>query len=496
MLFLYFPTHRGNKKSLLLFLFLAAYILSVWLIVCNTYVLQTWVLQITGKHFNKTDATIREVQDMSHLPPCPHTSVSLFLLSVILGLLAALPTQEWFPSPGPEWVQCRQWRRWAQPFVPLGQCSCKLADSELGLSPLDQSRQWAGDIPGKKTSCSALQRLLSLQFSPLALWPGQWGDLGFKMPLSSATSTNRARVYMEVFLIFHPFQQCCAWDSSHSKSYWQPPGPMTEVLSGSNDINWVMGTVPQREGTCRGITVPGPYLFPRPWLLALREERGAWRVAPALGEARTCTSNSSCHKEAERPFETQALEIKGSNGWYEIHLCLLSNSFLRQRPSSVNHLHVCVTVIIAMLNTNVKGYWAIGINQTLLACMYQTGLPLLCVHLSIMKAAMVSGKQLQELKSKPGVQIIFSHTDLAYPHIQSLLDGSVKIICEAREKGLLWQCFWGRNTERLRSVFTPFFIQNVWFLNKHREKVTLPRLPALLADLWTWVWCVVHMGSG
>lgn len=34
MLFFYFPTHRGNKKSLLLFLFLADYILSVWLIVC------------------------------------------------------------------------------------------------------------------------------------------------------------------------------------------------------------------------------------------------------------------------------------------------------------------------------------------------------------------------------------------------------------------------------------------------------------------------------
>lgn len=50
---------------------------------------------------------------------------------------------------------------------------------------------------------------------------------------------------------------------------------------------------------------------------------------------------------------------------------------------------------------------------------------------------MVSGKQLQELKSKPGVQIMFSHTDLAYPHIQSLLDGSIKIICEEREKGLL-----------------------------------------------------------
>lgn len=59
-----------------------------------------------------------------------------------------------------------------------------------------------------------------------------------------------------------------------------------------------------------------------------------------------------------------------------------------------------------------------------------------CPSLFIMKAATVNGKQLQELKSKPGVQVIFSHTDLAYPHIESLLPCSVKIICEG-EKGLL-----------------------------------------------------------
>lgn len=117
--------------------------------------------------------------------------------------------------------------------------------------------------------------------------------------------------------------------------------------------------------------------------------------------------------------------------------------------------YVCVTVIIAVLNINVKGYRSSFS---------------VCPSLSMMKDATVNGKQLQELKSKPGVQIIFSYTDLAYPHIRSILAGSVKIISVKREKGLLWQYFWGRNTERLRSVFTPFFIQNVWFLNKHQRE--------------------------
>lgn len=62
----------------------AAFFVPSWLhfkcVANSLYVLQTWVLQITGKHLNKTDAAIREVQDMSHLPPCPHTSVPLFLL--------------------------------------------------------------------------------------------------------------------------------------------------------------------------------------------------------------------------------------------------------------------------------------------------------------------------------------------------------------------------------------------------------------------------------
>lgn len=61
-----------------------------------------------------------------------------------------------------------------------------------------------------------------------------------------------------------------------------------------------------------------------------------------------------------------------------------------------------------------------------------------CPSLSITKAATVNGKQLQKLKSKPGLQVIFSYTDLAYPHIGSLLAGSVKIISVKRERKI---CF-------------------------------------------------------
>lgn len=168
-----FPLTEKTRK-VCWFLSLAAHVLSVWLLLCNTYALQTWVLQITGKHFNKTDATIREVQDMSHLIPCPHTSVPLFLLSVILGLLAALPMQEWFPASGSDWLQCGQRLRWAQPLAPLGQCSYKFVGGELGLSPLEQSSLWAGDTP-QKNSCSALQRLLPLQSH---LWHSDLGSGG------------------------------------------------------------------------------------------------------------------------------------------------------------------------------------------------------------------------------------------------------------------------------------------------------------------------------
>lgn len=61
-----------------------------------------------------------------------------------------------------------------------------------------------------------------------------------------------------------------------------------------------------------------------------------------------------------------------------------------------------------------------------------------CPSLSITKAATVNGKQLQKLKSKPGLQVIFSYTDLAYPHIGSLLAGSVKLVSVKRERKI---CF-------------------------------------------------------
>lgn len=171
--------------------------------------------------------------------------------------------------------------------------------------------------------------------------------------------------------------------------------------------------------------------------LALRQKRGAWRVAPAFWEAQTCASNSICHEEPEWPFEMQALEIKGSDDWYGICLHLLSDSFLRQRPSSVNHLRVC----------DCHHCCAKYKCQRILSCRNKSdscGMRVsdrssfsVCPSLSMMKAATVNGKQLQELKSKPGVQIIFSYTDLAYPHIRSILAGSVKIISVKREKGLL-----------------------------------------------------------
>lgn len=94
-------------------------------------------------------------------------------------------------------------------------------------------------------------------------------------------------------------------------------------------------------------------LTPLPLLADRREVPG--ELLQPCGK-QTCISNSTCHEEAEWPFERQALEIKGSDDWVEIRPCLLSDGFLRQRPSSVNHLHVCVTVIIAVLNINVKGY--------------------------------------------------------------------------------------------------------------------------------------------
>lgn len=90
MLLLHFPTTKGKQEKFAAAVFVPSCThFSLWLILCNTYILQAWVWRITG---NKTNATIREVQDKSHLPPCLRTAMPLFLLSVILGLLPALPT--------------------------------------------------------------------------------------------------------------------------------------------------------------------------------------------------------------------------------------------------------------------------------------------------------------------------------------------------------------------------------------------------------------------
>lgn len=146
-----------------------------------------------------------------------------------------------------------------------------------------------------------------------------------------------------------------------------------------------MGAAAQREDTCGGITVPGPCVFPGPWLLFPCSQTGerCLESCSSLGGSTDLHIHQYLSRGGWMAFETQALEMKGSDDWYEIRLWLLSDSFVRQRPSWVNHLHVCVTVITAVLNINVKGYWAAGINQTLLACGYQTGLHLRCVLLSL-----------------------------------------------------------------------------------------------------------------
>lgn len=74
------------------------------------------------------------------------------------------------------------------------------------------------------------------------------------------------------------------------------------------------------------------------------------------GERRAAYPTVPATRRLKQPFEREALEIEGSDDRYEIHPCLLSDSLLRQRPSSVSHLLVCVTVVIAVLNINVRGY--------------------------------------------------------------------------------------------------------------------------------------------
>lgn len=44
--------------------------------------------------------------------------------------------------------------------------------------------------------------------------------------LAAPSAQPLALTELQVFLIFHPFQQRCAWDSSHKQSSWQPPSPM------------------------------------------------------------------------------------------------------------------------------------------------------------------------------------------------------------------------------------------------------------------------------
>lgn len=176
-------------------------------------------------------------------------------------------------------------------------------------------------------------------------------------------------------------------------------------------------------------------LTPLPLLSDKREMPG--ELLQTYGKHRLVHPTVPVMRRLNGLFEVQALGIKGSDDWYEIHLCLLSDSFLRQRPSSVNHQRVC----------DCHHCCAKYKCQRILSCRNKSdsvGMHVsdrssscVCPSLSVMKAATVNGKQLQELKSKPGVQVIFAYTDLAYPHIGSLLAGSVKIISVKREKGLL-----------------------------------------------------------
>lgn len=175
---------------------------------------------------------------MSHLPPCPHTSVPLFLLSVILGLLAALPRQEWFPAPGSDWMQCGQRLRWAQPLAPLGQCCIAL--NSLALA------NWLvvnwGYLHWTRASYEPVihhKKIVALLFRGCCpcsshLWHsdlGSW-DLGFRLPLSSTIGSHRAAVHTQAFLIFHPFQQCCALHRSHSSPPGSLPAPCFFPLCG------------------------------------------------------------------------------------------------------------------------------------------------------------------------------------------------------------------------------------------------------------------------
>lgn len=131
--------------------------------------------------------------------------------------------------------------------------------------------------------------------------------------------------------------------------------------------------------------------------------------------------------------------------------------------------NVCVTVIIAVLNINVKGYWAVGINQTLLVCMYQTGLPLVCVLLSLWWRLLLSMGSSCRNSNLSQEYRLYLHTQIWHIHTLDLFLPVLSKLYQWRERKVCFDSISEVETQRPRSVFTPFFIQNVWFLNKHQR---------------------------
>lgn len=78
-------------------------------------------------------------------------------------------------------------------------------------------------------------------------------------------------------------------------------------------------------------------------LIFLQQGEGCMGSRPGPGDEHTpeCPTGPVMRR-LKWSFERQALEIKGSDDLCEIHPCLLSDSLLRQRPSSVSHLPMCV----------------------------------------------------------------------------------------------------------------------------------------------------------
>lgn len=89
MVLLDFPTMKEKQEKLAVAGFVSSCThFSLCLILCNMYILQAWVWQAAGKHILTKQM---QVQNMNHLPLCLRTDMLLFLLSVILRLLCALP---------------------------------------------------------------------------------------------------------------------------------------------------------------------------------------------------------------------------------------------------------------------------------------------------------------------------------------------------------------------------------------------------------------------